>query len=176
MSSLIGASLANREKLYFGVIGDLSFFYDMNSLGNRHIGNNLRILLINNGRGTEFTNKDNFTYQAGIEAKAVSYISADGHFGQKSKQLVKHYAEDLGFNYLSASNKKEFLENLDIFASSKIEEKPVLFEVFTNSEDEREALEFIYHLKGSSTMKMKQVAKKMLGKKGTTFVKKMLNK
>jgi 2-succinyl-5-enolpyruvyl-6-hydroxy-3-cyclohexene-1-carboxylate synthase len=40
VSSLIGASLANRNKLYFGVFGDLSFFYDLNSVGNRHIGSN----------------------------------------------------------------------------------------------------------------------------------------
>lgn len=37
MSSLISTSFALRDRLYFGVIGDLSFFYDMNFLGNRHI-------------------------------------------------------------------------------------------------------------------------------------------
>ena len=55
MSSLLGASLVNPKKLYFGVVGDLAFFYDMNTLGSRHLGNNLRILLVNNGKGCEFT-------------------------------------------------------------------------------------------------------------------------
>lgn len=54
LSTLIGASLMNPNKLYFGVVGDLSFFYDMNSLGNRHVGNNVRILLVNNSLGAEF--------------------------------------------------------------------------------------------------------------------------
>lgn len=47
MSTLIGASWVHPEKLYLGVVGDLSFFYDMNSLGNRHLGKNIRILLVN---------------------------------------------------------------------------------------------------------------------------------
>ena len=38
LSTLLGASLVNPNKLYFGVIGDLAFFYDMNALGNRHLG------------------------------------------------------------------------------------------------------------------------------------------
>ena len=54
MSSLLGASLVHPERLYFGVVGDLSFFYDMNVLGNHHIGRNVRILLINNALGAEF--------------------------------------------------------------------------------------------------------------------------
>ena len=56
LSALIGASLAHKDKLYLGVIGDLAFFYDMNVIGNRHVGNNVRILLINNGKGNEFRN------------------------------------------------------------------------------------------------------------------------
>lgn len=48
-STLIGASLCHPDKLYFGIIGDLAFFYDMNAIGNRHIGNNVRIMMINNG-------------------------------------------------------------------------------------------------------------------------------
>lgn len=55
LSAVIGASLINPNNLYFCVLGDLAFFYDINSLGNRHIGKNLRILLVNNGKGCEFT-------------------------------------------------------------------------------------------------------------------------
>lgn len=52
ISSLVGASLVHPEKLYIGIVGDLAFFYDMNVVGNRHVGNNIRIMLINNGKGT----------------------------------------------------------------------------------------------------------------------------
>ena len=58
LSSCVGACLANPERIHFMVIGDLAFFYDMNVLGNRHVLKNIRVLLINNGRGTEFTNFD----------------------------------------------------------------------------------------------------------------------
>lgn len=40
LSTFLGASLAHPKKLYFGVIGDLASFYDMNALGNRHLGSN----------------------------------------------------------------------------------------------------------------------------------------
>ena len=56
VSSLIGASLSNKNTIYYGIFGDLAFFYDMNSLGNRHIGSNIRILVANNGLGGEFKN------------------------------------------------------------------------------------------------------------------------
>ena len=54
LSTIIGAALANKEIIHYCVLGDLAFFYDMNALGNHNVGNNVRILLVNNGRGTEF--------------------------------------------------------------------------------------------------------------------------
>lgn len=54
LSSVLGMSLADKERIHFCMLGDLTFFYDLNALGNRYVGNNLRIMLINNGRGTEF--------------------------------------------------------------------------------------------------------------------------
>lgn len=56
VSALIGASLADSGRLYFGVVGDLAMFYDLNSLGNRHVGSNVRLMVVNNGVGTEFKN------------------------------------------------------------------------------------------------------------------------
>lgn len=174
LSSLLGASLANPNQLFFGVVGDLAFFYDMNSLGNRHVGNNLRILLINNGRGTEFTNKDNFTYQAGIDPAAVSFIAAENHYGKQSRALVRHYSEDLGFTYLTAANKSEFMEQVAQFVSPEIGPSPILFEVFTDSLDERSALEMMYSLKESTQAKLKQVAKEILGEKSVQAIKRMI--
>ena len=49
------AEMFNKtEKLFFGIFGDLAFFYDMNVLGNRHIDNNVRLMVVNNGVGVEF--------------------------------------------------------------------------------------------------------------------------
>lgn len=176
VSSLLGASLANPNQLYFGVVGDLAFFYDMNALGNRHVGNNLRILLINNGHGTEFTNKDNFTYQAGIDSEAVSFIAAEDHYGRQSRALVRHYAEDLGFTYLVAENKKEFMDQVSRFVSPEIGSAPILFEVFTDSVDERNALEMMYALNVTTQGKAKQVAKEILGEKSVQTIKKLIGR
>lgn len=138
MSSLIGASLLNPNRLSYLVLGDLTFFYDLNSLGNRHIGRNVRILLVNNGIGAEFKLKIHKCYKFGDEAN--KYMAAGGHFGNKSPHLVKHFAEDLGFEYITASTKEEFEVASQRFISPELGDKPMLFEIFTSHEDESEAV------------------------------------
>lgn len=151
LSSIVGAALANPNKLYFAVVGDLGFFYDMNALGNRYVGKNLRILLINNGIGTEFKNYNHNAYIHGDEAN--KFIAAEGHFGNKSKFLVKHYAEDLGFSYLSASNKEEFQNSFNQFISEDWQEKSVIFEVFTDSSSESDAIKMMRNIRKDSVPK-----------------------
>lgn len=134
MSTLIGASLADKERLYYLVIGDLAFFYDMNILGNRHITNNVRILLINNGLGVEMRIHHNVAGQ--FEEDSDKYMSAGGHFANKSARLVKDFAGDLGFKYLSARNKDEYLEILEEFIDSNNRLQSIIFEVFTEVDKE----------------------------------------
>ena len=149
VSSLIGASLVNSDTICYGIFGDLAFFYDMNVLGNRHLGNNLRILLINNNIGAEFKL---YCYPgAKLEDETTPYIAAEGHFGQKSPKLVRHYAQDLGFEYLDASSKEEFEQHAVRFLSPTNNDKPILLEVFTSYQDESKALEIIRNL-DSNTM------------------------
>lgn len=174
VSSLIGASFANRDRLYFGVIGDLAFFYDMNAIGNRHVGNNIRILLVNNGKGTEFRQFNHKAAQFGQEAD--NFIAAAGHFGNKSTELVKHYANTLGFEYMSASTKEEFEEVYERFLVPEQTDKPMLFEVFTDSEEESKALEIITSLEISGNIKAKEFARNILGKKGFEAAKKIMRR
>lgn len=174
LSSLLGASLGNSNKLYYGVIGDLAFFYDMNSIGNRHVGKNIRLLLVNNGRGTEFRNYNHLAANFGENADA--YMAAAGHYGQQSLKLVKHYAEDLGFEYISASNKSQYLLNLDRFLDPDITDRPMLFEVFTDSQDESDALKIIHNLEISAVGAAKYAARNILGEKGVSKIKKILKK
>lgn len=138
LSSMLGASLANPEKLYLGVFGDLAFFYDMNCMGNRHVGNNIRIMLINNGRGQEFRNLLSPGSMFGEETDM--FIAAAGHFGNKSPELVKGYAEALGYEYITASNKEEFEKAYRRYLNPELTAKPMIFEVFTDTEDEKHAL------------------------------------
>ena len=154
LSTLVGASLVNSDKLYFGVFGDLAFFYDMNVLGNRHVGKNLRILLINNGRGNEFRLSMHPCNIFGDDAD--KYMAAAGHYGNKSRNLVKHYSEDLGFKYLTASNKEEFKTLMEIFLDPNITSSSILFEVFTEMEDERNALDVIMQTSESAKNKIKR--------------------
>lgn len=138
LSSLLGASLVHPEQLYFGVIGDLAFFYDMNALGNRHVGPNLRIMLVNNGKGSEF-HLDGTAYDI-FGDEVGRYISAAGHNGRQSPDLVRHYAQDLGFEYMSARNKEEFEACIEHFTQPGLTGKPMLLELFTTTEDERTAV------------------------------------
>ncbi len=123
-SMLIGESILSDE-LHFLVTGDLAFFYDLNSLGIRHIKNNVRILLVNNNGGVEFklggNSRDNQTKDL--------YIAAANHF-----KNAKGWAETCGFEYISATSKDEFNTKYPTFLSSS--SKPIIFEVFTKDIDE----------------------------------------
>ncbi len=154
VSTLIGASLAHPDRLHYGVIGDLAFFYDLNVLGNRHLGANVRILLVNNGGGAEFKLRDNMGSQFGEQAG--DYIAATGHYGNKSPILVKHLAEDLGFKYLCARNKEEFQGAVHEFTTAAAQDKPILFECFTEFCDDAKALETMEKL--DKTVNAKSVA------------------
>lgn len=174
LSSLIGASLADPNKLCFAVIGDLAFFYDINVLGNRHVGNNIRILLVNNGKGTEFRQYNH--HAAYFGESADEYVAAAGHFGNQSPTLVKNFATDLGYEYLTASSKKEFEACYEKFISSKTSDKPIVFEVFTDSAMESQALEIIQNLVSSPDRQIKNLAKKVLGETGSSTIKRLIKR
>lgn len=174
VSSLVGASLANQDTLYYGFVGDLAFFYDMNVLGNRHIGPNIRLLIVNNGRGQEFRNYDHPASR--FEDDADAFMAAGGHFGKQSKTLLKHYAEDLGFKYLSAVSKEEFLSNVDIFTENSIGEKSIIFEVFTDTKDESDSVDLLSNLTTSMKGIAKATVKKVLGDEGVIKLKRILKK
>lgn len=144
VSTSIGAALANPSRINTLIAGDLAFFYDVNSLGNRHLPPNLRIMLINNGKGVEFRNKSHIAAAFGEEAD--DFVAAANHYGAKSVDLVRHFAQDLGLSYFSASNKEEFRTVLKQFTSSIISKRPILFEVFVDWKDDQKALDIVQHL------------------------------
>ncbi len=174
-SSLIGASLVNPQRLCFGITGDLNFFYDLNALGNRHVGSNVRILLINNGHGQEFRTYKHAANLLGNETEP--YISAAGHFGNKSAVLVKSVAESLGYKYLTASNKEDFMNVYSEFVTSEQINSPIIFEVFTENDHEHDSLKLIRNILPKSVeSKIKDTAKSILGSNGIKFVKKIVGK
>jgi 2-succinyl-5-enolpyruvyl-6-hydroxy-3-cyclohexene-1-carboxylate synthase len=170
VSTLVGQSMVNKEKLYFGQFGDLTFFYDMNALGNRHISNNLRILLINNGRGVRFRVTDVIERSFGDEID--EFISAGGHFGS-----AEGWGRSMGFEYFSASNKTEFLSLIDDFCDPDLRrfDRPVLFEVFTKVEDEQEGLKIFRSINSSAIdmFRVKEIAKQILPQSAVDALKKL---
>lgn len=147
-SSTIGASLVHKDKLYYLFTGDLAFFYDLNALGNRHICNNLRIMLINDGKGAEFVHFMSPKYQGDRNL----FIAGGGHFGSQSKFLVKNYAENLGFEYMQATTTEEFDEQYTKFISPQLTSKPVLFEIITSTDNQSFAWETLSNIASANTL------------------------
>lgn len=135
------------------------------------------MIIENNGKGMEFRN---YTHPASRFSDTLvdEYIDGAGHFGQKSISLVRHYAEDLGYEYITASNKDEFSNNVKRFLTSGITDKPMIFEVFTEQVDENEALHTIRNLDKSTDKIVESMAKKLIvnvaGKEGLEKVKKII--
>lgn len=131
MSAFIGqASVSNRPS--FLVIGDLSFFYDMNALWNQYVGNNIRILVCNNSGGAIFHSYPN--------TKNVPTL--DEHIAAAHKTSVRAWVLSRGFEYLAAKNKKEFDEALPRLMSSS-SDRPILMEVFTNKDVDANCIDTI---------------------------------
>lgn len=138
VSTVVGQSVALPNKKVFGLIGDLAFYYDMNALGLRQIKNNLRIILVNNNGGEEF--RLNHTLFKRLGENINPLIAAADHY--RNSNGCKHWAEACGFEYLQASTKDEFINLIQDFCN-KDSDKPILFEVFTEDENERASLGII---------------------------------
>lgn len=122
MSAFIGqAHISGRPS--FLLIGDLSFFYDMNALWNRYVGNNVRILVCNNSGGAIFHSYPNTT----------NIPTLDEHIAAQHKTSIKGWVTSRGFKYLCANSKDEFNDAFGEFMDLDIE-SPVVLEVFTDKE------------------------------------------
>ena len=174
LSSFLGASLMDANKIYFGIFGDLATFYDLNSLGNRHIGSNVRIMVVNNGTGFEMRHRGNRGDV--FQNDADKLFAAGGHFGNKSKDVLRHYSQDLGFEYICANTKEEYLNVLPEFISEQHRDKPVLFEVFIDVEDEYKSYDITRGLVQNTSDSVKQAVKGVLGEKATKAAKRFLGR
>ena len=159
LSTMLGQSFTTDE-LCFMIIGDLSFYYDMNSIALRHIKNNVRILLVNNNGGAEF--KINTIH---LQTDVSRYIAADNHF-----KNARAWALDNGFIYYSAKTKEEFIEYTDSFVSTS--DKPIILEIFTKAEDQRNALSIAFksYWVGTSEEILKKKTKDGLKKTISTII------
>ena len=125
MSTAVGFG-ADSDKPLFYITGELSFFYDMNSLCIRHLSKKTRILLINNQGGAVMYDRPRGTATADLPI----YLAAG------ENKIAKGWAESLGFKYLTATNKEEVDAGVKVLLDGSID-MPVLLEVFTNLSEDR---------------------------------------
>lgn len=172
LSTTIGAALANPNKVYYCILGDLAFFYDMNALGNRHIPSNVRIMVVNNGLGFEmkFPTSWGCSIANAMKVSEDNYICAAGHYSNHS--LVESYVRGLGFEYISASDKEGYMEHLGTWLADEAQTKPIVFEIFVSPEDEDVALNSIMSIMVDGTNLAKATIKKIIGKKAINTIKK----
>lgn len=146
LSSFLGQAVAYNDPSFL-IIGDLSFFYGMNALRIKNIGNNVHILLINNHGGSEFYfNK--------------MYIDkySDLHTTARHNSTAKGWVESNNFDYFAVHNKKEFNQNINKFMSNK-NDKPVFMEVFTEMSTDAEEIYKFFDLSRPKDVKSEAIRK-----------------
>ena len=117
----------------FCVIGDLSFFYDQNALWNQNLRGNLRILLLNNGKGGIFN------MLPGLEqSPARDRFVAAGHTTSAEGICRQNHVA-----YLKATNMAEMQRGIDTLLTME-SSTPVLLEVFTDAADDERAYRNIH--------------------------------
>lgn len=134
LSTAAGFSVVS-DNMVFCVIGDLSFFYDQNALWNQNLRGNLRILLLNNGKGGIFLSLPGLE-QSGARDRLV--------MGQH-QATARGICEQNDVGYLKAVNMEE--AKMGIVALLVEErQRPLLLEVFTDADDDAKALADYFNL------------------------------
>jgi 2-succinyl-5-enolpyruvyl-6-hydroxy-3-cyclohexene-1-carboxylate synthase len=164
LSTFIGHSVSIDAKAFL-VIGDLSFFYDMNAIGNRHVKSNARVLVVNNNGGAEFRLYNHEADRLGDASNR--HIAASGHHGS-----ARGWAESMGWEYQGVRTKEELRANADRFVGDSA--RPVLMEVFTTMRDDSEGLRMLQGATTPRTLERKiagrlspgtkRIAKRVLGR------------
>ena len=134
VSTAIGYSSIHDGHTYL-LVGDLSFFYDLNSIWNGKTPENLHILLINNGGGGIFH------LLPGLE-KADSmdkFVSASHSISAES------WVKASGLDYLKADSDLTYNSALMDFINTD-RKKAVVLEVFTDFQSNRKASDTYYSI------------------------------
>lgn len=134
LSTAAGFSLATND-MTVCVIGDLSFFYDQNALWNTNLRGNLRIILLNNRGGGIFRQLPGLN-----DSPAADDLVMASHENTAQGICTQN---DIG--YLSAKNMDEMQIGI-VTLLTRESERPMLLEVFTDSNDDVKALEKYFKL------------------------------
>lgn len=134
LSTAAGFSLATND-MTVCVIGDLSFFYDQNALWNSNLRGNLRIILLNNRGGGIFRQLPGLS-----NSPAADDLVMASHENTAQGICTQN---DIG--YMSAKSMDEMQIGV-VTLLTRESERPMLLEVFTDSNDDVKALEKYFKL------------------------------
>lgn len=156
MSTFVGQS-AVHEGLSYLIVGDLTFFYDMNALWNRYVGSNVRIMLLNNGGASLFH------FNQGLRA----YPNLDENVAAKHDIEARGWVESLGIGYARADSAESFDDALAAFTdpSAKV---PMVLECVTSAAEDAAQQHAYYDRflsgKDKGVKAAKNLVKKMIGR------------
>lgn len=139
-STAAGASYASPDDLHVLISGDLSFFYDSNALWNGVLGENLKIVVINNGGGGIFRIIDGPTGTQQLER----------YFETKQHGSIEHLCKAFDVVYYRAESLDQVESGMVNLLTLPTEGRPALLEVFTKNTDNDPVLKaFFQHFKKS---------------------------
>ena len=147
----------------------------MNILGNRHLRNNLRVIVINNGTGYEMHTSNSIGKQFSDQV-ADMYFAAGGHNGNQSRNILKHFSEDLGFEYIPIESKEDYLNNVEYITSSQKHDKALLVEVFVSMQNDNFSYDVTKKTVISSQTAIKDMARSILGEDKIRGIKRIIGK
>lgn len=133
LSAAVGVAMADLSREVFLLIGDLSFFYDMNALWNTALPSNIHILLLNNGGGEIFRNLPGLKESEGTR----KFVMAE------HRASACEWVKSVGCDYLSAHDFSEFESGLSSFLEKK--NSPSFMEVFTDAREDESAHREFYN-------------------------------
>ncbi len=135
LSTAVGAAYASDSKVLL-VLGDISFFYDVNGLWQEHLPNNLKIVVLNNGGGGIF----------GLIDGPGALPELNRLFATEHQLNAKDIAARYNIPYLMVKNEDDmntcspdFFNNDGIMIMEVITKKEINSEVFKNIKNQLNA-------------------------------------
>ena len=154
LSTFIGQAVST-DKLAFCLIGDLSFFYDMNAASIRHLSNNARIIMLNNGGGSEF----HFFMGKEKIPTINKYISV------ANNRIAKGWVESLDYKYYAIQNTEQADQIIPLLAQKS--DRAIFVEVFGDMEEDARLSRIFYESNYPEDIKsgVKKLASRILSDK-----------
>jgi len=120
LSTAAGSAYSSKQHTVF-LTGDLSFIYDSNGLWNNYIGDNFKIIVLNNNGGNIFRFIGDPTLMA----------SCEKFFTTPHQVKIKSLVEAYGLKYLACEKTEELEGNLQNLFTAK---QATVLEIFTDAD------------------------------------------